>query len=126
MDRYSLNQAMYFKRFSQKDLDMAIANESITTEHVARILKFYHENTFVLKDLETIQKLQTIIPDITPIDQDIYENLYFYQVHSWPHIKPMCLKFSKQNPCLWIYVTQDEDQLLFTYDLDSYNITFSS
>lgn len=113
---------MYFKRFSQKDLDFAIANESITTEHVSRILKFYKNDVFVLKGLHSVKTLQSVIPDITEIDHNEEENLYYMQVRSWPHIKTMCLKFAKKNPCQWIYVTQDDDQVLFRYNLDTYLI----
>lgn len=117
---------MYYKRFSQKDLDLAIANESITTEHVARILNFYKKDIFVLKGSQSVEIIKSIIPDVTQIDYQAEEDLYYLQVNSWPHIKPMCLKFARQNPCRWIYVTQDDDKILFQYDLDTYVVELPS
>lgn len=116
---------MYFKRFSQKDLDLAIAKESITTEHVARILNFYKNDVFVLKGLSSVQSLRSVIPDVTQIDYHQEQDLYYVKVQSWPHIKTMCLKFARKNPCQWIYVTQDDDQLLFRYNLDTFTLELS-
>lgn len=110
----------YFKRFNQKDLDLAIANESITIEHVARILKFYNNDIFIVKGLASVQLLQSVIPDVFQIEHQVEEDLYHMHVETWPHIKPMCLKFARKNPCQWIYVTQDDDRVLFRYDLDTF------
>lgn len=113
---------MYYKRYCQKDLDLAIANESITTEHVARILKFWKNDVFILKGKDSLDALKSVIPNLTHVDRDSEQDLYYVQVTSWPHIKTMCLKFARKNPCRWIYVTQDDDKVLFRYDLDSYNL----
>lgn len=99
---------------------MAIAQESITTEHVARILKFWKNDLFVLKGTESVDALKSVIPDLTLVEQD--QDLYTMRVDAWPHIKNMCMMFAPKNPCRWIYVTQDDDEILFRYDLDSYKL----
>lgn len=113
---------MYYKRFNQKDLDIAMANESITVENMRSILQFYHSNIFILKGMSSVQTLQSVLPDSSVINYIEEDDLYHVRINSWPHIKPMCLKFARKNPCKWIYVTQDENQLLFKYDLSDHLI----
>lgn len=117
---------MYYKRFTQKDLDSAIAKEVITNEHIALILNFYEKNVFALQGILNVEKLLSVIPETTQIDYDANLDLYLMQVREWPYLKPMCLKFAPQKPYRWIYITEDDNRILFHYHLDTYSIHLPS
>lgn len=87
-----------------------------------RILKFQEDNIFIIKGIEGVKILQSIIPDSSQVDFNADKDLYYIQVHSWPHIKLMCLQARYNNPCKYRYVTQDEEEPLFTYDIDTFSL----
>ena len=113
---------MYYGRFSRKSLDAAVANEVITPEERVQIENFYESNTFILKGKEAVDILRSAIPDITQINYDSEQDLYFMQVEKWPHIKEMCLKNARIKPCNWKYVRQDDQETIFEYYLNTYSI----
>jgi hypothetical protein len=104
---------------------VAIAKETVTTEQVARILNFYERDLFILRGQENVNRLTSIIPDLTQIAYNAIENLYSIKVNSWPQLKSMCLKFAPKKPCEWIYITETDDLcILFHYSVDTYTIYF--
>lgn len=113
---------MYYKRFTPKDLDIAIAKELITTQQQAFIIKFYEEDTFILRATEEVTKLQSVIPDVDIVEYNTAQNLCFVRVNAWPHLKIMCLKFAPSKPYKWKYVAEEDEVLLFKYDLNTFSI----
>lgn len=115
---------MYYKRFHQKYLDMAIAKETVTMEQIAHIIRFYEKDEFILHGIENVNKLKSVIPNVEEINYEPDKDLYFIKINEWPHLKEMCLKFAIRNPCKWIYVTETDDTILFHYHIDLYTIEF--
>jgi hypothetical protein len=113
---------MYYKRFTKKDLDVAIANEVISMEQVGIISYFYEKDIFILRGRDNVDKLKTVIPNVIQEKSDVEQNLFFMQVVTWPYLKLMCLKFAPRKPCRWIYVAENPDTLLFEYRIDDYSI----
>lgn len=113
---------MYYARFSQTSLDIAVANEIITPEERVQIETFYNSDTFILKGKDAVDNLKTVIPDIVQVEYDSEQDLYFMRVEKWPHIKEMCLRNAKMKPLNWRYVTQDDQRTLFEYYLDTHSI----
>lgn len=113
---------MYYGRFSQTSLDIAVANEIITPEERVQIENFYESNTFILKGKDAVDSLKTVLPDIVQVKYDSEQDLYFMRVEKWPHIKQMCLRNARIKPLNWRYVTQNDQRTLFEYYLDTYSI----
>lgn len=114
---------MYYRRFATGTFEFALALETITHEQYQRILDLYEHDSIVIKGIEGVEFLQSVVPDVTVTQHKPEQDLYFVHIDRWPHLKYMCLKFASKNPCRFIYVEEmDDERVLFEYHLDTCSI----
>lgn len=113
---------MYYGRFTEQALKVAHGKGVVTTEHFALITNFYKTDVFILRGQEMVERLKTIIPNVTEQSYDPEQDLYFIHVDEWPHFKPICLLFAFSKPCRWMYKTEDHETVLFEYHIDTFSI----
>lgn len=111
----------YYRRYQKEIAEQAHALQTCTTEQYVLILKFYDENVFIIKGMEGVDILRSIIPCTEEINYIEEQDLHFIRVLEWPFHKIMCLKCANLNPCNWKYFNElDEEQ--FEYRIDTFSI----
>lgn len=110
---------MYFKRYNP-GIIFRSAKFKNDTNLITLTKSFYYHDCMQVSG--TWEPLRMILPSahIVRVENDVVH----LQIAEWPQLKPMCLLISPRHPYLWRYVTEENEDVLFEYDILSRRVTF--
>lgn len=93
---------MYFSRFKDNLLTLALSQEIITDSEYVKIREFWYKNIMYNVDVDLLDKLNITYKILSSNQVEILK---------WPFLKDIFLKVCKLFPTVWLYQDEEENSL---------------